>query len=149
MSLLPKDYVQINQALFSITHSYETRMEKEEEPERNGLAITDCSVLMVVGQLQPLNSRQLAQRMDINPGTISLYVQRLVEKGLIVRQQDQGDRRNWWLTLTEGGQKAYEAILRNTIRYTQEFLAPLNRAEQEALHEMLLKVAHHLGFQWE
>jgi hypothetical protein len=32
---------------------------------------------------RPINSRQLSRIMDINPGTISLYVQRLVEKGLV------------------------------------------------------------------
>ena len=56
---------------------------------------------MVLGQFAPCNSRRLSELMDINPGTISVYVQRLVEMGLVQKEQDAEDRRNWWLTLTE------------------------------------------------
>ena len=115
MSLSDKEYLQINQALFSLTHTYESRMTKEEQLNTIGLLLSDRSVLMVLGQFAPLNSRQLSGIMDINPGTISVYVQRLVKKGLVKKDQDQEDRRNWLLHLTEIGQAIYQETITGAV----------------------------------
>ncbi len=147
--LSDKEYLQINQALFSLTHAYETRMAGEAERNVLDLALSDCSVLMVLRQFAPLNAAQLSRIMDINPGTISVYVQRLAEKGLVRREQDSDDRRNWWLTLTEPGQTAAGEVVAIAADYTREFLAALSVDEQRELHRLVLKASHSLGFDWQ
>jgi DNA-binding MarR family transcriptional regulator len=149
MTLADKQYLQVNQALFSLTHAYESRMAQEETRNTLGLALSDCSTLMVLGQVAPLNSRRLSELMDVNPGTISVYVQRLIEKGLVQKEQDQEDRRNWWLSLTEAGQAAHQGIVAGAVEYTRDFLTALGSEEQEILHQLLLKASHSLGFGWQ
>jgi DNA-binding MarR family transcriptional regulator len=149
MSLSDKEYLQINQALFSLTHAYESRMAEEAERNVLGLALSDCSVLMVLHQFAPLNSRQLSHVMDINPGTISVYVQRLITKGLVQKEQDVEDRRNWWLTLTELGRAAAGEVVANAAVYTRDFLSVLDEGERGTLHRLLLKASHSLGFDWQ
>jgi DNA-binding MarR family transcriptional regulator len=149
MALSDKAYLQINQALFSLTNAYESRMAGEETRNTLGLKLSDCSVLMVLGQLAPLNASRLSELMDINPGTISVYVQRLVEMGLVQKEQDAEDRRNWWLTLTEAGQAAAQGVIGGAVDYTRDFLSALDEDEQQALHRLLLKAAHSLGFDWQ
>ena len=148
MPLSDKEYLQINQALFSLTHTYKSRMTKEEQQNPPGLMISDRSVLIVLGQFAPLNSRQLSSIMDINPGTISVYVQRLVKKGLVTKDQDQDDRRNWLLNLTETGQTIYQETISGAVSYTQDFLSSLSENEQRTLHQLLLKASRSLGFDW-
>jgi DNA-binding MarR family transcriptional regulator len=149
MSLSDKEYLQVNQALFSLAHAYESRMAEEETRNTLGLKLSDCSVLMVLGQFAPLNSRRLSQIMDINPGTISVYVQRLVEKGLVQRERDTADRRNWWLTLTDLGQTAAQGVIAGAVEYTRDFVSALDEAERRTLHRLLLKASHGLGFDWQ
>lgn len=149
MPLSDREYIQINQSLFSLTHAYESRSASDENRKRAGLVLSDLSVLMVLGQFAPINSRQLSRIMDINPGTISLYVQRLVEKGLVEKDQDQEDRRNWWLSLTESGEEAYRMTVAGAVEYTRDFLSALNELEQLTLHRLLLKASHSLGFGWQ
>jgi MarR family multiple antibiotic resistance transcriptional regulator len=148
MALSDKAYLQINQALFSLAHAYESRMAGEETRNTLGLRLSDCSALMVLGQFAPLNSRRLSQLMDVNPGAISLYVQRLVEMGLVQKEQDAEDRRNWRLMLTEAGQAAAQGVIAGAVEYTRDFLAALDEDEQQVLHRLLLKAAHGLGFDW-
>jgi DNA-binding MarR family transcriptional regulator len=148
MSLSDKEYLQVNQALFSLAHAYESRMAGEETRNTLGLRLSDCSVLMVLGQLAPLNASRLSELMDVNPGTISVYVQRLVEMGLVQKEQDAEDRRNWWLTLTEVGQAAAQGVIGGAVAYTRDFLAALDEDERQALHRLLLKAARGLGFDW-
>jgi len=145
MSLSDKQYLQINQALFSLVNAYEVRASEE----TTELTVTEQSVIMVLGQLAPINSRQLAKAMHLSPGPVSLQVKKLVQKGLIQKEQDQDDQRNWWLTLTEDGQCAYRETLAGAILYTREFLSVLDEEEKQRLHHMLQKVSHHLGYEWQ
>lgn len=147
--LSSREYLQIDQALFSLAHAYESRMSQEEGQKPTGLTLSDRAVLMVLGQLQPINSAKLSTVMSINAGTISVYVQRLVTKGLVRREQDADDRRNWWLTLTEEGMPAYEETIAGTVDYTSDFLSALDKSEQRALHSLLVKASHSLGFDWQ
>jgi DNA-binding MarR family transcriptional regulator len=148
MLLSDKEYLQVNQTLFSLAHSYESRMAGEETRNTLGLRLSDCSVLMVLGQFAPLNASRLSELMDVNPGTISLYVQRLVEMGLVQKERDAEDRRNWWLMLTEVGQTAAQGVIAGAVAYTRDFLAALDEDERQTLHRLLLKAARGLGFDW-
>jgi MarR family transcriptional regulator, transcriptional regulator for hemolysin len=149
MSLTDQQALQINQALFSLTHAYESRMARENPPEQTGMTMYDCAVLMVIGQFSPIQSSELAHRMDVTPSTISTYVRRLTQKKLVRMERDPQDRRAWWLHLTENGQVAYQMIIAGTIQYTHDFLSGLNAEEQATLHGLLQKAVHALGFSWQ
>ena len=149
MPLSDKECIQFNQALFTLAPAYETRMQKDEAQLNSGLALSDRAVIMVLGQFAPINSRQLSKYMDLNPGTISLYVQRLVEKGIVKQERDKKDRRNWWLNLTSSGQDAYQETIFGTVLYTRDFLSALDETEQHTLLELLIKASHSLGFNWQ
>ncbi len=148
MPLSKKQCIQLNQAVFSVANAYQSRMVRDGEVERSRLNLPDRSTLMVLGQFEPTTVRDLSKRMDINPGTISVYVQRLVKRGLVERAQDENDRRTWWLSLTEPGKAAYGETIEGTAAYTRDFLSPLSDEEQRTLHGLMLKVAEGLGYEW-
>ena len=149
MPLSNQESIQVNQALFSLTHAYEARMARENPPKQTGMTMYDCAVLMVIGQFTPINSRKLSKQMDVAASTISVYVRRLTQKGLVRIERDQKDRRTWWLHLTEAGEFAYQQMIEGTVRYTRDFLAGLSNAEQQTLHGLLQKASHTLGFSWQ
>ena len=140
--------MQINQALFTITHAYQSKMEAENSRNLLDLKLSDCSVLMVMHQFAPLNSRELSRIMDINPGTISVYIQRLVDKGLVQKEQDKNDRRNWQLKLSMKGKVAAQGVINEAAKYTKTFLTALSEEEQQQLKDLLLKACNDLGFVW-
>jgi CheY-like chemotaxis protein len=96
-----------------------------------------------------ISSSELAQRMDVAASTISIYVRRLRQKGLVSMARDERDRRTWWLQLTEAGQLTYQDVITGTIRYTRDFISMLNNEEQRTLHRLLLQISHALGFTWQ
>jgi len=149
MPLTDKESLQLNQALFSMSHAYHLHTAKYEKKNPTGLAFSDRAVLMVLGQLAPINSRQLSNLMTINPGTISQYVHSLVKKGLVEKKQDENDRRKWWLSLTKKGQAIYQETVSKAIVYTRDFISSLSEKEQKTLHQLLLKASHALGYEWQ
>lgn len=148
MSLSKQQCIQLNQAVFSMANAYRSQMLRDGGGERTGLSLPDRSTLMVLGQFEPITARDLSQRMDINPGTISVYVQQLAKRGLVERVQSENDRRTWWLSLTEEGKAAYRDTLDGAAAYTRAFLQPLTVKEQSTLHGLMLKIAEGLGYAW-
>jgi DNA-binding MarR family transcriptional regulator len=149
MLLSDKEYLQLNQALFSLSQAYYIRAAKYEKNNKTGLAFSDRAVLMVLGQLAPIHSRQLSNLMSINPGTISQYVHSLVNKGFVEKKQDEIDRRKWWLNLTKKGQAIYLETVSEAVAYTKDFISSLSEKEQKTLHQLLLKASHGLGYRWQ
>lgn len=149
MSLSDQETLQVNQALFSLTHAYESRMGKENPPAKTGMTLYDCAVLMVIGQFSPIQSSDLAKHMDVSASTISIYVRRLSKKFLITMERNPDDRRVWSLSLTKIGEMAYRQIISGTIQYTRDFLAALTEEEQQAFHGLLQKATHSLGYTWQ
>src|SRR3712207_1267888 len=72
--------------------------------EQAGLSITpgEARALVYVSRLAPLQQRELAAQMSIEPMTLVRYLDRLEERGLIRRDTDPADRRAKLVTLTQG-----------------------------------------------
>lgn len=149
MGLTEKEYLQINQALFSLVNAYQRKAELESIKTEPQLSVPERAVIMVLGLLAPINLRTLAEAMQLSPGPVSLTVQKLVEKQIIQKEQDQTDRRNWWIKLTEPGMNEYTRTNQGAAAYTSDFLSGLTESEQRTLHDLLLKVSTQLGYIWQ
>jgi DNA-binding MarR family transcriptional regulator len=147
--LSDSEYIQINQAIFSLRNVYESRMRSEGPDGGNSPTIAELGVLMVLGQAGEINARALSKMMDMTPGTISQYLSRLVRRGLVNQRRDEEDRRTWWLALTEDGEKTYRAACEGTVRYTESIIACLNKDEQRNIHDLLVKLSHANGYEWQ
>lgn len=66
-----------------------------------GVTRSQWRVLLWLGKEPGLKQVELAERMDIEPITLSRIVDRMEENGLVERQRDPGDRRAWRLALTD------------------------------------------------
>lgn len=105
--------------------------------------------VLALGKKQPINQRQLAEMMQLSPGLVSQYVQRLVVKGRIRKEQNQHDRRNWWLYLTSEGEKVYGYTVDSVVKYTKDMLASLSAEEQHQLQGYLIRIAKDLRYDWQ
>ncbi|MEI7987948.1 MAG: MarR family transcriptional regulator [Chloroflexota bacterium] len=139
MALTDYDYLRITHALFSFTRAYEAFINSEQHIHESDLAIQDLAVLIILGQRSPITSRQLSAMMDVSPGMVSIYVQKLLEKGLLRKEQDHNDRRNWWLFLTEDGLQVYKTLTTSTVEFTRQVLSVLDEEEQTLFNRSLQK----------
>lgn len=88
--------------------------------------------------------RDLEHELHLKASTINGIVDRLEEKGFILRRQSQEDGRKRLISLTEEGQaitEAFRAALEDTDR---AFCAVLSAEEQEQLRDMLTRLIKNL-----
>ena len=84
---------------------YMSRMEEEAKEQYNfkDLTITQMHYLEVISELVNPNLTELATAMNLTKPTITVQVDRLIEKELISKVQSDADRRSTHLHLTERG----------------------------------------------
>lgn len=79
---------------------------------RSGLRLDRAlhPVITTIGERGPVRIGALAEALALNASTVSRHVARLVELGLVVREQDGGDARASVVELSPSGVKAFDAL---------------------------------------
>ena len=82
-----------------------------------------------------ISQRELQERLQIQPGSVSELISKLEQKGFLARRRNENDRRKVMLSLTQAGRRAAEAAL-NRSDITVHFDG-LSWEEQGRLLELL------------
>ena len=104
-----------------------------------GLADTDFRVLEALLHKGPLPVNVIGPKVHLNPGSISVAVDRLHTRGLVLRVEDDTDRRVRTVSLTPQGREVITKAYEQHAALIQDLFAPLTRRERVEL-ERLLKI---------
>ncbi|MGW2741613.1 MarR family winged helix-turn-helix transcriptional regulator [Streptomyces sp. NPDC001450] len=109
--------------------------------QESGLRLRHYAVLRFLATSEGALQRELSTRLGYDPSAIVGLVDDLEKLGFAERRSSPDDRRSRIVVLTEDGR----TFLRDTdeagLRVTNDLLAPLDAAERETLHALLLRVA--------
>lgn len=87
----------------------------------------------------------LADRLEVEPITVSRMVDRLVEAGHIERQADPADRRAWKIYLTDGATPIVSDLRAMADALVEQALAGLSPTERADLERLVLHVRENLS----
>ncbi|MGP1255763.1 MAG: MarR family winged helix-turn-helix transcriptional regulator [Kiloniellales bacterium] len=76
-----------------------------------------------------LKMSELSRRLMVSNGNVTGIVDRLVEDGLVVRVEVEGDRRATRVRLTSDGRRTFEAMAMKHAQWIQQFVDPLDDEE--------------------
>ena len=75
-----------------------------------GVSVSQCYTLDTLGEHGEMSMVQLARKMFLDKSTMTRVIDGLIERELVVRRFDEGDRRVIYITLTAAGRKLLEGI---------------------------------------
>lgn len=101
------------------------------------LTMSEMHILEAVGKASSQQMGEVARRLRITLPTLTVSVNRLVEKGFLDRKRARQDRRRVEIALTENGVAAYEAHERFHSRLVQSMFEELDLEHRPALLEGL------------
>lgn len=78
----------------------------------------------------PLGVNELASRLEIAPATVSLMVSDLSRQGILVRQEDEADRRRTIVSIAPAHHEAIDRWLSNGAKAWKTVLQPLSPTER-------------------
>ena len=108
--------------------------------ERYDLSAADFVVIVSLrraGAPYQLTQTALAQRLALTSGTVSVRVDRLVRKGIVVREDDASDGRVQQVRLTDAGLSLFDEIAPAHLATGDRLLSALTPAQREQLAALL------------
>ncbi len=108
--------------------------------EETGLGLSDFGVLEVLLHKGPLPVNTIGPVVDLTAGSISIAVDRLVEKGLVSRVESAEDRRVRIVALTPRGKDLIVTAFRKHAGQMKRVFSELSSEELRALEVALKKV---------
>jgi MarR family transcriptional regulator, 2-MHQ and catechol-resistance regulon repressor len=107
--------------------------------EETGISDTDFRVLEALLHKGPLPVNTIGPKVHLTPGSISVAVDRLLEKGLVSRAESPDDRRVRIVALTKAGKDLIVPIFRKHSVEIGKVFADTNPKELQILEGVLKK----------
>lgn len=102
--------------------------------EEHGLTGPQLATLQAVQDLGPIHPGALAKRVHLSSPTVTGILNRLEDRGVVVRSRAGPDRRKVEVQITDAGRKLLE---RTPSLLQDRFRAELSRLEEWELHSLL------------
>ena len=112
----------------------------EKDIARNDLTPTEFGILEVLHHKGPLLLGEIQRKILVTSGGITYLVDRLVEKGLVRREECKDDRRARFAVLTPAGDALIRRIFPDHAAGIQQALAGLTITEQREATVLLRKL---------
>jgi DNA-binding MarR family transcriptional regulator len=111
--------------------------ERSRLAKESGLSIHQLGILMQIHFRGNYGISEISNRFDITNAAASQLVDKLVQSGLIQREEDPQDRRAKLLNLTEKGKKMIQQGAERRYRWVEDLAQKLSAQEREQVNEAL------------
>jgi len=109
----------------------------EEETLRKGpfsdTSVTEVHTIEAIGMYEKKTASEVAKKLNITAGTLTVAVNNLVKKGYALRLRDEDDRRLVKLGLTKKGRLLYRVHERFHVQMVRASLTGLTKEAEETL----------------
>ena len=110
-----------------------------------GLGDSDFRVLEVLLHKGPMPVNAIGPKVDLNPGSVSVAVDRLYKKGLVSRLECPHDRRIRTVALTEEGREMFLPLFRRHTALIKRVFQDVSSEELQQLEFVLKKIGKRAG----
>lgn len=105
-----------------------------------GYSLAQIHTIEVLGIHGPMRMKELAQKLGITTGTLTVQIEKLVNAKLIERGAHPDDRRSIVVTLTAEGQKIHRQHNQLHVELVKDLTRYLDANEETVLLNSLLKM---------
>ncbi|HEX2702839.1 MAG TPA: MarR family transcriptional regulator [Solirubrobacteraceae bacterium] len=117
------------------------KLQATERSEASGFELYDYSVLAILGEGSRETQATIADALTLDPSRLVALLDSLEERDMVARQRDPQDRRRHVVSITNSGRKELARVRAIVSQFEDEFFAPLDAVNREALHTMLVALA--------
>ena len=132
----------LHQAISTLIRIYKiSETAPRESPGKKHLNPPDMQTLLFVGERTTCIANDVAAHLRVAPTTASSIIDRLVRRGMLLRERTEENRRVVQLRLTKEGQKVQSQVLNYHLAHCRAMLGTLKRSEQEVFVRLISTIA--------
>ncbi|SHN06208.1 MarR family winged helix-turn-helix transcriptional regulator [Rhizobacter sp. OV335] len=105
------------------------------------LKAVEFSILVLVAANERVNQKQLGQALDVSAPNMAVTLDRMVERGWVLRERCSDDRRSQRIALTPAGRKLTTRAEKIAETMEDDALQVLSSRERATLIKLLMRVA--------
>ena len=107
-----------------------------------GLTIGQPKILDYLQTHDGAGQKDIACGCHIEPGTLSTLLNRMEENGLVERRMMNGNRRSYYVFMTDKGKKQAHAVAEAFMELEEQAFCGLSDEERTILMELFIKIYH-------
>jgi MarR family transcriptional regulator, 2-MHQ and catechol-resistance regulon repressor len=123
-------YIKLTRVVESLNSTLNVSLSKE------GLTESQLGVLEALLHLGSMSQKNLGSKLLKSGGNITLVIDNLEKRGLVIRRRGVVDRRYFNIQLTDKGKKLIESIFPKQVKIITEEIGVLNEPEQRELERL-------------
>jgi MarR family transcriptional regulator for hemolysin len=117
----------------------------EERLTEAGASLTFWWVLKHLADQDGLSQRELARRLSVEAPTLTRHIDRMAAEGLVVRMQDDKDRRVTRISVTPAGRRLHRRLVAIASELEGEFAGLMSARESAVVERVLSRIDNYLG----
>jgi MarR family transcriptional regulator, 2-MHQ and catechol-resistance regulon repressor len=111
-----------------------------ESVRQHGLTHAQFDIIATLGNTAGMSYKELGERTLITKGTLTGVIERLEQKGLVVRERSSNDKRSFFVRLTPAGEKVFDTVFPQVVAHGKQLFAHYGDTELDALDAELRKL---------
>ncbi|MGE4519544.1 MAG: MarR family winged helix-turn-helix transcriptional regulator [Desulfobacteraceae bacterium] len=112
--------------------------------EGTGLTLAQTHTLEILGAGDSIKMKELALKMGVTTGTLTVMIDTLEKKGFVKRTRNPEDRRSYVIMLTEKGRSCHETHSDFHVKLTRECTSGFSEADMEKFESLLREFISHI-----
>jgi DNA-binding MarR family transcriptional regulator len=117
----------------------------QEQLDPFGLTPFHWVILCCLWQEDGLAISSLSEQLQQVGGTLTGVLHRMEDRGLVVRQQDDRDRRIWRIWLTEAGRSLQDTLPPISFKLREQTMKGMSESECQLLSTLIDRAIHNLS----
>ena len=106
------------------------------------LSAPQLRTICVIGRNENIRMKDIADRMELTTGTVTVMIDRLQVMGLVERCRNESDRRSYKILLSEKGRKYYEEHRKRQRELVRKLANKVSDADRETCERLLMEFIH-------
>ena len=111
-----------------------------ESVRKCGLTAPQFDIIATLGNTPGMSYKDLGERTLITKGTMTGVIERLEQKGLVLRTRNADDKRSFFVQLTSEGEAVFNEAFPRVVEQGRKLFAPYTEADFEAMDATLRKL---------
>ena len=111
-----------------------------ESVRSSGLTHAQFDIVATLGNTDGMSYKELGERTLITKGTLTGVIERLEQKGLVVRQRSCDDKRSFYVRLTPCGEGLFQEVFPKVIAHGKQLFASFTEADFDQIDAALGKL---------